>query len=587
MSKSKKASRNRCSHRSNVLRKPTVEGLETRQLMAADLSTFGAVQDSLSAEASSPRRIQETSVDGAFRMGPLQGHSQPTPGGISGGVDPTFEAPTNVGTIAFASSTGVLEIVGSGIGDTVTVADIPQTTNLITGHVTPRQLEVQFENIDVRLTRTFDYDSVSKIVFHGEAGDDSFTNLTSIPTDAFGGQGDDVIEGGSADDYLEGNLGDDVLVGGDGEDILVGGAGADELYGKKHDDVLDGGAGNDYLEGNLGNDLLVGGEDADEMLGGAGDDMLEGGAGADVLEGENGDDVLYGDAGEDTLRGGEGDDSLFGGDDVDSLTGGPGADRYLLPTVLQDFFGQMTQFPEDSVTNVRDEDAVVYFSPGESQWITLLGEDFFYEGKEWFDDEIRTIDEALANLVSLTDNNALLKTADGGPITYYRYDDPLQFDDFTPTEVEAKYAAWNSNNGTMGFTNVVFDKDGDGVNDASDDSVHRTVYHEIAHFFDGENANWEEFKDLSGWSQSTEAVIQAAAGEKEFSGDGAWVHDDNEDLFVREYSKTNPYEDFATTFAYFVMNKVGENYGIADSTIADMGLKLDFMESFVQDLSNA
>src|SRR5262245_55995984 len=67
---------------------------------------------------------------------------------------------------------------------------------------------------------TFDTTSVTQIAFYGLAGNDWFSNSTSIPC---------VLSGGAGNDSLMAGSGDDVIYGGDDDDYLVGGAGGDWL----------------------------------------------------------------------------------------------------------------------------------------------------------------------------------------------------------------------------------------------------------------------------------------------------------------------------------------------------------------------
>ncbi|RDJ25202.1 calcium-binding protein [Bosea caraganae] len=158
--------------------------------------------------------------------------------------------------------------------------------------------------------------------FEGGWGDDYISvdpAAAGLDIDAYGGNGDDWLQGGAEIDYLYGGLGDDFLVGGpaaadsgdyleggQGRDALYGGAGSDHIYGGDGDDGgtdivvalggvvasgLYGGAGIDYLEGGIGNDKLDGGADSDWLDGGVGDDVLLGGTGADVMLGGSGNDT--------------------------------------------------------------------------------------------------------------------------------------------------------------------------------------------------------------------------------------------------------------------------------------------------------
>lgn len=202
------------------------------------------------------------------------------------------------------------------------------------------------------------------------------------PVAAYGGGGDDSLDGGASNDMLHGNLGadtlngdagqdtlyggqgDDVLSGGDGADVLMGNLGQDTLDGGEGDDRLHGGQGNDVLLGDLGNDMLFGdlgadtlqGDDGqDSLSGGAGNDVLLGGRGNDVLLGEAGADSLRGQAGLDTLSGGAGADSLEGGAGADSLSGGSGADLFLFGPTDSTITApdRISDFDEDDTIDFR------------------------------------------------------------------------------------------------------------------------------------------------------------------------------------------------------------------------------------------
>ncbi|MBY0461352.1 MAG: hypothetical protein K2V38_28885 [Gemmataceae bacterium] len=84
---------------------------------------------------------------------------------------------------------------------------------------------------------------------YGDDGDDvvNIGGGTGTTARAFGGNGDDQLNGGDEDDSFDGGDGRDVILGGKGNDTLLGGAGNDLLAGGTGSDVLDGGAGNDIL----------------------------------------------------------------------------------------------------------------------------------------------------------------------------------------------------------------------------------------------------------------------------------------------------------------------------------------------------
>jgi hypothetical protein len=151
-------------------------------------------------------------------------------------------------------------------------------------------------------TETYTATDVSKIIFYGNDGDDQFTNSTSIPCEAYGNDGNDVLYGGSGDDFLVGGLGQDVLKGEGGSDTIWGSGGSDWLYG---------GEGADLIKGHGGNDLMYGENGSDAMYGGTGDDNLSGGAYQDTL-------VTIG-GGFDTVAGGTSNDLLWV-DTTDNVT---------------------------------------------------------------------------------------------------------------------------------------------------------------------------------------------------------------------------------------------------------------------------
>lgn len=127
---------------------------------------------------------------------------------------------------------------------------------------------------------------ITKIVFSGLDGDDTFTNGTSIPCTANGGDGNDTLQGGGGADFLVGGYGQDTLLGGAGNDTVWGSGGSDVLRGEDGDDVLFGHGGQDQLFGGDGRDTLNGGSGNDTLSGEYGQDLLVSvGGGADTLIG--------------------------------------------------------------------------------------------------------------------------------------------------------------------------------------------------------------------------------------------------------------------------------------------------------------
>ena len=244
--------------------------------------------------------------------------------------------------IGFESSTSTIVIQGTPHNDTATVEV-----------ATDGAIHVRVQNPEGNFQAVFPGSTAKAIKFVGGLGDNTFQNISHLPSEAYGdagkdtfigGSNKDALAGGAGNDSLFGGLGDDHLNGEDGDDQLFGEDGNDWLSGWTGNDSLQGGRGKDYIVGAVGDDLLDGGDDIDELygqegndqvLGGAGNDVLagasgndtlRGGDGNDHLSGEEGNDQLYGDNGDDWLSGFIGNDSLFGGSGNDELAAGDGND---------------------------------------------------------------------------------------------------------------------------------------------------------------------------------------------------------------------------------------------------------------------
>lgn len=175
---------------------------------------------------------------------------------------------------------GVLTITGGNTNDTASVA--PGTTR---GTIIAKRGPY---------TSTFDAAAVTKIVFYGNDGDDQFTNTTSIPSEAYGGDGNDVLYGGSGADFLVGGYGQDTLRGYGGNDVVWGSGGSDWLYGGEGNDLVKGHGGNDLIYGENGNDALYGGTGDDTLYGGAYQDTLVTiGGGFDTVSGGTSNDLFW------------------------------------------------------------------------------------------------------------------------------------------------------------------------------------------------------------------------------------------------------------------------------------------------------
>lgn len=153
--------------------------------------------------------------------------------------------------ISWDRASRTVSIVGSEGNDSAQIRQ--QGANLV----------VSLNSAAGRLSRTVPAVQVSRVVFTGLAGNDTFTNQTAIPSRADGGAGDDVLRGGRGVDQLIGGDGGDRLYGGAGTDSLRGGLGHDELHGGAGNDALHGEKGNDWFDGAAGRDTLVGGDGMD------------------------------------------------------------------------------------------------------------------------------------------------------------------------------------------------------------------------------------------------------------------------------------------------------------------------------------
>lgn len=160
-------------------------------------------------------------------------------------------------------------------------------------------------------------------------GDDLIAlHMANGPTDAWGGGGNDTIEGSAGNDHLYGSAANSVAGALDGADSIDAGAGNDYVHANAGDDLVNGGNGNDRLYGGQGEDVLYGGEGNDWVQGNKGADLLAGNAGNDTLHGGADDDMLSGAIGNDQLFGDNGNDNLTGGSGTDTLSGGAGSDLF-------------------------------------------------------------------------------------------------------------------------------------------------------------------------------------------------------------------------------------------------------------------
>ena len=192
----------------------------------------------------------------------------------------------------------------------------------------------------------------------GRGGNDRLNYLIGFspmqgPILAYGGPGNDKIQGGDGADWLNGDghySGDPAPLENTegGSDYITGGNGNDHIFGASQNavqgssdatDWIYADDGMDYVNGNGGSDQIFGGAGLDRLYGGAGDDMICGdeetilistpGAGNDHINGNKGDDWLFGGGGNDQILGGQGSDVLIGGFGIDTLSGNAGPDVFM------------------------------------------------------------------------------------------------------------------------------------------------------------------------------------------------------------------------------------------------------------------
>lgn len=406
------------------------------------------------------------------------------------------------------------------------------------------------------------YGSFGNDNLYGRAGDDSLNGDDG--NDAlYGAEGDDLLVGGKGDDYLSGWTGDDDLIGQQGEDSLNGGDGDDWLYGSEDDDYLNGGdgndelygaggddelhglAGNDQVYGSDGDDFLDGGAGNDELYGGADDDTLLGGNGDDLLDGGDGNDILYGHDGDDDLDGGAGRDSLFAGYGWDNVTGGTGADRFLTFDLDGDGLDPFAADHDYLLDFDDDADALVRFATGDKNWIY---------------DEIELVDQAFALLhqSALTHDARLLRTRDGDWFTFSRVAN-IGGDDVPEGYPPGSYAGQNHGGGNISIADKTFTLK----------SIPKLIIHEMGHSW--QDATDDTLLEISGWTDNPPNGWQFSY----IAAQGGWYYLASAyDSFIDEYARTNPWEDFATTFAQLFI--VG-----ADHEDAGVDAKLEWMVNMV------
>jgi hypothetical protein len=446
-------------------------------------------------------------------------------------------------TLAFTAP-GELTITADPAGSRVHIVDLDQYNH--PDNINPNNVYiVATTSNDGQRSYTLHKSQIMKFKFAGSSYADIYYAPTGVgwynnaPTHEVNGLG-----------------GDDVITTGLGNDTVYGGSGLDEIHGGGGNDTLEGGSGRDRMWGDSGNDTLRGGSGYDDLYGGRGDDVLEGGADPDLLEGEEGNDRLYGGGGVDFLYGGAGIDGLYGGSEIDQLHGGPDSDRFLILTnetgVFQQTFGGTTISIGDCILDDGDEDIRIRLTNEGARTVTWPSgyspSTTTYSAGSWSDSDIKVIDEALGTMAEETRNNALLYNSQGGEPQLFRLGNASN-----------QYVAFNDGVNTH-YSNQSFQWNGV----YSEDWAIQVVFHEFGHNWDTPEETerllqgWgdlvTEFRAASGWTQTRPSTAGFAV-----SGDANWWYS-TAATFVRNYARTNPFEDYAETFSAYFMDVAGRTW---------------------------
>ena len=209
----------------------------------------------------------------------------------------------------------VLHIDGTSHADTVSLSD---TGSIVSANING-------------ISSTFQASSISSVVIHTYAGDDSIDlNLVGhaeLPIFAGGMNGNDTVASGdNYDDTLHGGDGNDSIQCGTGQDLVIGAAGNDTIMGATTGSDTIAGHGSETILAGDGNDLITDGYGPCSVDAGSGDDTVMAGINADTIVGGDGNDSVHGNGGADSIFGGGGNDTLIAGPGASTLRGNGGSD---------------------------------------------------------------------------------------------------------------------------------------------------------------------------------------------------------------------------------------------------------------------
>lgn len=217
-------------------------------------------------------------------------------------------------------------------------------------------------------------------ILNGFGGNDELRGSAHSDT-LDGGEGDDTLYGGDGDDtyVFSYNYQNDIIWESSGKDRIILGAGIDPddvIIGKYQDhlilrlnetgDRLEIGSwfssdqykvesiefanGDKWDIASLERFAQIGSEGKDTLVGTMGADTLYGTGGNDTLYARQGDDMLFGGDGDDVLDGADGNDVLDGGRGKDFLAGGKGNDIYIVDSLSDVLYENLTLEEQGSDT---------------------------------------------------------------------------------------------------------------------------------------------------------------------------------------------------------------------------------------------
>ena len=333
----------------------------------------------------------------------------------------------------------------------------------------------------------------------------------------------------------------DLLVGDDGDDMLYGDGQADEIYGNNGNDTAFGGAENDTIYGGFGIGFAAGRQLA--LISSMATVTTTSCTATPVTTSCLG-------AAETTISTAKlaqtsfaaviGNDGLFGGTETnDILWGEEGKDRLLY-------------FVGDALPDVSSEDARLEFRNLSSNWTNR---------------EVEVIDQGLALLHQRTGNTRLLQgTLTSEPVVFNKkltlpisnppamvrvgtnelvtlteqVFNPVtqQVETVTRMERQLSFAEWNENDASMNARYTA---------EVPREMAHTWATSEaITAVLPNQGSYWSSFLLFSGWTQTRPADIQFY----DVSLDSEWFFR-KDALFVEEFSKTNPAEDFASVWKLY------------------------------------